>query len=111
MSGSTLAAKSSETLTMRVSLASGVPPSTAAPLISFEAYLDQVNTASGSTATLADTYATDIKVTSPPQSNTLQIVLIAIGAVVVVLAVIGVLLLWRRRRNQPSHAAHGTGTP
>jgi hypothetical protein len=32
------------------------------PLITVEAYLDQINTASGSGDTLADSYATDVKV-------------------------------------------------
>ena len=54
--------KSSETITFHVSLASSVPVSKAAPMLAFEAYLDQVNSADGSGTTLADTYATDMKV-------------------------------------------------
>ena len=57
------------TWTFHVSLASDVPGSATIPLIAFEAYLDQINTASGSGATLADSYATDIKVTPSSSSG------------------------------------------
>jgi hypothetical protein len=69
-----------------------------------------INTASGSGATLADTYAYDVKVTPAPQSDTLEIVLIVVAAAVVALAIAGVLI-WCRRRSRTGHAAHGTAAP
>jgi hypothetical protein len=97
--GTTLAPKSSQTYTFEVSLASGAPG--ASPLMSFEGYLDQINTASGSGATVADTLATDVTVpgTSSGGLSTGWYVLIAVGGLAI-LAVIG-WLLWRRRRGHP----------
>jgi hypothetical protein len=66
----------------------------------FEAYLDQINAASGSGDTLADSYASDIKVSAPSGSKTGSDILIGVGAFVVVLAIVAVLL-WRRRKGHP----------
>ena len=108
--GATMAPKSSETITFRVSLASSIPVSKAAPMLAFEAYLDQVNSADGSGTTLADTYATDVKVPTAASSNTLTYVLITIGALVVVLAIVG-LVVWTRRKRQPQGPRPGAVTP
>lgn len=99
--GATLPPNSTTTYTLRVGLADNVPASKAAgPLVGFEGYLDQVNSASGSGATLADTYATDIKVPTAARSNTLWYVLIGVGVLFVVAAIAGALLR-RRRGSQP----------
>ena len=100
--GATLSPGGSQTWTIHISLASDVPGSATTPLIAFEAYLDQINTASGSGATLADSYATDIKVTpssSPGGLSTGWYLLIAVGGLVI-LAVIA-WLLWRRGNRHP----------
>jgi hypothetical protein len=96
--GTTLGPKSSQTYTFEVSLAANV--SGASPLVSFEGYLDQINTASGSGATVADTLATDIAVPGSSFSSGLSTgwyVLIGVGWFVVV-AVVG-FLLWRENRR------------
>jgi hypothetical protein len=103
--GTTLAPKSDQTYTFEVSLASNV--SGGSPLVSFEGYLDQINTASGSGATVADTLATDIIVPGSSSSSGLSTgwyVLIAVGWFVVV-ALVG-FLLWRdHKRHQQTPTA------
>jgi hypothetical protein len=100
--GATLAAHATRTYTFHASLASDAPTSKT-PNIAFEGYLDQINTASGSGDTLADTYATDIKLTTPTSSSSGLsagwYVLIALGAVVIA-AILG-WLWWRRRGGHP----------
>jgi hypothetical protein len=99
--GATLAAHATRTYNFHVSLASNAPASNA-PVIAFEGYLDQINTASGSGDTLADTYGTDIKITPTSSSSGLSTgwyVLIAVGGAVI-LAILG-WLLWRRRGGHP----------
>jgi hypothetical protein len=97
----TLPAASSVTFTFRISLAHNVPTSKTTPLLALEAYLDQLDTASGSGATLGDTYATEVSVqTAALSSNTLRNVLIAIAMALVVLAIAG-LMLWQRHRHPP----------
>jgi hypothetical protein len=108
--GATVPPKSSQTITFHVSLASTVPVSKATPILAFEAYLNQVNSADGSGTTLADTYATDIKVPTAASSNTLTYVLIAIGVLVVVLAIVGTVV-WSRRKRQPQSPTPGAVTP
>jgi hypothetical protein len=94
--GATLAPRSSQTYTFEVSLASNVH--SASPLISLEGYLDQINTASGSGATVADTLATDINVPSSPSGlSTGWYILIAVGGAVI-LALVG-FVLWRRHKG------------
>jgi hypothetical protein len=62
LDGVTIRAHSSYTVTYRITIAHGVSTRGNAPQLSFEAYLDQVNAASGSTANLADTLATDTRI-------------------------------------------------
>ena len=51
------------TVTFRVTVAASVPSRGKKPVLDFEAYLDQLNPATGSGTTLADTEGTDIAVT------------------------------------------------
>jgi hypothetical protein len=62
--GITIKAHSTYTITYRISLARSVATSSKRALVSFEAYLDQVNAASGSTANIADTLSSDVRVVS-----------------------------------------------
>jgi len=97
-SGETMEPGSAKTMTFRVGLAWDVPASkTAGPLLAFEGYLDQVNSASGSGTTLAETTASRVRVPSAAPSNMLMYVAIGAGALVIVLAVLGVLLRGRRK--------------
>jgi hypothetical protein len=99
--GGTFAPHSTTTYTVHVNLAHNVPVSNAAALLGFEGYLDQIDSASGSGITLADTYESDVKVPSA-SSDTLRNVLIGIGAAIVLaLAVLGGILVWRRHKGQP----------
>ncbi len=60
--GATMASHSAEKIYFHVALARNVPTSKTVPLIDFEGYLDQVNSAAGGGATVGDTQATDITV-------------------------------------------------
>jgi hypothetical protein len=97
--GITLPAASSETFTFRVSLAHSAPLSKTKPLMAFEAYLDQVDTASGSAATLSDTAAYQILVptVATPSSSSTENLLVAIGALVVLAGL--VFLGWRMSKG------------
>ena len=108
--GVTLPANSTATYTFHVTLAPNVPVSKTAALLAFEGYLNQINDASGSGATLADTYATDIKVPAADQSHTALYAGVGIGALVVVLAIVGALL-WKRRKNPPRSPQAETASP
>ncbi|MFP3380669.1 hypothetical protein SB767_30575, partial [Bacillus sp. SIMBA_069] len=59
-----LAPHSTTTITFHLTTAASVPVKTTTPQLSFEAYLDQVNRASGSGTTLADTYSHDVRITA-----------------------------------------------
>jgi hypothetical protein len=64
LQGSTVAPKSSMTFTLRLSLDASVPMEIAdTPLLAIEAYLEQIDSASGSGTVLDDTYASDLHVT------------------------------------------------
>jgi Bacterial Ig-like domain (group 1)/Phosphate-induced protein 1 conserved region len=60
--GATMAPHSTETITFHVSLARNLPVSNKVPLISFEGYLNQINSATGGGTTVGDTQGYDIKV-------------------------------------------------
>lgn len=98
--GITLPAASSQTFTFRVSLAHNVPVSKTKPLLAFEAYLDQIDIASGSAATLGDTEAYQVLVpaAATPSSSSTENLLIAIGALVVLA---GLVFVGRRMSRGP----------
>jgi hypothetical protein len=105
--GATLPANSTQTYTFHLALAGNVPHSTTArPLISVEAYLDQVDDASGSGTTLADTYASDVKVpTAARTSSTTRNILIGVAAVAAVALAAGAIVYRRRSRGRPGPPA------
>jgi hypothetical protein len=101
LQGVTLAPHSTSTYTFHVALASTVPVSRHKPLMAFETYLDQINPAQETGATLGDTYAYQVKVPSEASSNTTRNILIAVGAgLLALLAILG-LMFWQRRRRTP----------
>ncbi|MCU1397802.1 MAG: hypothetical protein JWN62_911 [Acidimicrobiales bacterium] len=61
--GATIPANSGVTITYRFSIDGAIAPDGDGPLLSFEAYLDQINPASGAGTNLADTGFTDVVVT------------------------------------------------
>ena len=112
--GATMAPASTRTMTFRVAFASNIPVSKTSPVMAFEAYLDQVNSASGSGTTLAETHVTKIMVPGVAPTNTMMYVLIGMGVLVVVLLVIVLGLLWRRRkkhREEPAPEPAAAATP
>ena len=60
--GATMRAHSTQDITFRVTLARNVPTAGKVPLMDFEAYLNQINSAAGGGATVGDTLAHDITV-------------------------------------------------
>jgi Phosphate-induced protein 1 conserved region len=60
--GGTMAPHSSEKITFQVTLARNVATSKTVPLLDFEGYLQQINSAAGGGATVGDTLASDITV-------------------------------------------------
>lgn len=94
--GTTMPAGWSEKLTFRIALASDVTVSTAGPLFTLKTYLQQVNVASGSTSTLANTYGGEVRVPTTAPNNTL-LYIVGAAAVAVVLLAILLAVLWRRR--------------
>ena len=108
--GTTLPPASAKTVTFRVSLTSNAPLYKSGPLIAFKAYLDQVNTASGSRSSLAVTSAGMVDVPTAAPSNMMWYVLIGVAVLVLVL-VVAVVILWRRRKRhgeEPPTAAAAT---
>jgi hypothetical protein len=97
--GVTLAPDSTTTYTFNVALASTVPVVRRKPLIAFETYLEQINTADGTGTTLGDTYAYQVLVPSEISASTSVNVWAAIAAALGL--VIGGLLIWRTARRPP----------
>jgi hypothetical protein len=101
--GITLAPDSTTTYTFRIALASNVPVSKRKPLIALASFLDQINPADGTAASLAGTYeSNDIKKHSNiGTSNTTRNILIGVGTgLLVVLLGLG-LVFWNRRHTPP----------
>jgi hypothetical protein len=111
LQGVTLPANSSTTYTFHVALARNLPVSKK-PLIAFETYLDQINTANGTGTTLGDTYAYAVAVPSvaSSSSNTLRDALIAIAALVA-LATLGFLFERQVVRRPPNPPPAAPATP
>jgi hypothetical protein len=97
--GFTLPARSKTTFTFRIGLRRDTPVSKKAPLLSFEAYLDEINSASGSGATLADTYASDVRVPRVASTPTNYLWPVAIGAGVLAALAVGGFGIPRLRRS------------
>lgn len=100
--GSTVPAHGSQTVNFKVALSSDVPVAKGTPLLGFEDYLDQVNSASGSGATLADTFSTDVTVATvaPSSTHTWWYVVGAVLVLVIVALLIG-MSRSRRRKAAP----------
>ena len=112
LQGATLAPHATTTYTFHVALASNVPRSHNKPLLAFETYLDQVDPADETAATLGDTYAHQVDVPSEASSNVTRNVLIGVGAgVIAVLAILGLGFWQRRRRNPPQAPPPAPATP
>ena len=99
LQGVTLAPDSTRTYTFDVALASTVPVSKRKPLLAFEGYLDQINPADGTGATLADTYAYQVIVPSEASSSSPPTALITVAAAIVL--AIGGALIWRATTLRP----------
>ncbi|MCL2418060.1 MAG: EXORDIUM family protein [Conexibacteraceae bacterium] len=107
LGGVTLAPDSTRTYTFRIALAPDVPVSHNKPLMAFETYLDQIDPADETGATLADTLAYQVKV--PGETSTGGSLGIWAAAAAALALVIGGLLVWRtakrRRQEPPAQAA------
>lgn len=98
--GETLPAHSTKTVTFHVTPLAGIP--TSATLLDVEPYLDQVDPASGSGDTLADTDAVTLAVgTGSPSSSSSTGLIVGVGAgvAVVAIALVG-FVIYRRRRQR-----------
>lgn len=69
------------------------------PLLAFEGYLDQINPADGTGATLADPYAYQVIVPSEASSSPPPNALITVAAAIVL--AIGGALIWRAATLRP----------
>lgn len=100
--GLSIAPHSTDQVLLRVQLASGVPTSAPGPQLSAELFLDAVNAATGSGTTIADSYASDLRIVPATPWLLRPRVLTAFGAAAVILAL--ALIPWaivsgRRRRH------------
>jgi len=98
--GTNLQAFASQTLTLRVTVAADVAVSKSAPLVFFQTFLDQTDTASGSDVTLADTGRAAVTVPTAVVSHTARNVALAVAAALALLAGLGLMI--SRRRRSPS---------
>jgi hypothetical protein len=99
LGGLTLAPDSTRIYTFHVALAPSTPISHNKPLLAFETYLDQIDPADETGATLGDTLASQVKVPSEASIGGSQGMWAAIGAAVVLL--IAGLFFWRTRKRPP----------
>jgi hypothetical protein len=97
--GFTLPARSTTTFTFRIALRRDTPVSKKAPVLSFEAYLDQINSASGSGAALADTYYSDVRVPRVASTSSDILLFVAIGAGVLAALTVAGFGIRRLRRG------------
>jgi hypothetical protein len=111
LQGVKLAPDSTRTYTFHVGLAKSVPISGNKPLMAFETYLDQIDPADETGATLGDTYEYQVKVPGEASSNTTRNVLLAVLLpLLAVFAVVG-LIIWQRRQNPPHEPPAAPATP
>ena len=104
--GLTARANSNLTVYYRLNAGRGLPTKGTAPRLSLEAYLDQVNPATGAGTTIADTYAADVRL-DPPQPwylNPWPYVGLALVLLIVALCVV---LLVRRSHRRPAAEPRG----
>ena len=99
LQGVALAPHSTTTYTFHVALASSVPVSKRKPLLAFEGYLDQIDPADETGATLADTYAYEVIVPGVVSPSSPSTALIAVAAAIVL--AIGGALIWRSATVRP----------
>jgi hypothetical protein len=107
--GVTLAPDSTTTYTFNVALASTVPVVRRKPLMAFETYLEQINTADGTGTTLGDTYEYGVVVPSVISSSTSVNVWVAIAAALGL--AIGGLLIWRTAKRPPDQPPPQPASP
>jgi hypothetical protein len=86
-----------------------VPVSKRKPLLAFESYLDQINPADGTAATLADTYAYQILVPSAASTSTSLNMWAAIAAALAL--AIGSMTIWRTAKRPPQTPPPQPETP
>lgn len=103
--GLTAHANSHLAVYFRMSAGRTLPTNSTAPQLSLEAYLDQINPASGAGTTIADTYATDVRLV-PPQPGYLTAWRYVGIALVVLFVTIGIVFLVRRSRSRHTADPH-----
>ena len=99
LQGVTVAPDSARIYTFHVALAPTVPLSHNKPLMAFETYLDQIDPADETGATLGDTFEYQIRVPSEaPTSTSVNIWAVIVAALILA---IGGLLIWRTTKRPP----------
>lgn len=101
--GISIAPHGEQTVTFRLTLDGEVPTSAKGPQLSLEAFLDEVNAATGAGTTVADTYATDVRIAPASawivRPRILSAFGVAAGFVVLVLMPLAIVRLVRSRRG------------